>query len=799
MKHATRARALVSLVTAVCLLASPAAVMAKKGEKNYKRGLEYEAAQQWEKAAEEFALAVAAAPSETEYQLHYRRAVFNASQVYMQKGDELARKEEYIGAYHFFRLAYDLDPVNSLAAQEMERMLRLRGEKEGAGSVRDGEQAGKITPASYPTGQSDARPPVVAEKLRSINYNSDLKKFIRMLAAELGLNVIFDAQTFRTPRNVEVVLQDVTPARALDHIFLQEGLFFQSIDRRTILVADQGRRPQYQQLVIRTFYLTNADPADAQRLIQQAVSQQGRQVTVVPNKSTNSVTVRDTAENMRLIGEVLRTIDKERAEVVMDVKIYEVSRNDLMQFGNQLGTAASLTSLGGTGGLAVLGGPREAARAVTSAATAFGAAFVVPTSTLTALQQKDRSRVLAATQLHAFDGEKSAAHIGKKVPVQTAQLYPNTVAPGGMSAGAGATTVVSGGNGYNVIQYQDTGLTLEFTPQVFPNGDVQVKMSITSNDSSGSSLTPIFSERTLSGTARVQNNRTMMIASISQQQQSRTKSGLPLLGLVPVLGRLFTAPSNADTQTDIVVAITPHVMRAPAITPRDEESRPSGSMQSPQPGSLEAMLREEGAGGVQLAAGTSPAPAEVEQVSYVPAPKGVSVPDATGDVKPAGAREVSLPASNTTHAEPALNLSVWELAVKPEQAEMSVGKRQRVAVTLRGARPLGSALAVLRFDPKVLRVVGSSPGSLLAAAEGARPTASVDPNGIVVFIGEGSGAIPADGEGILFFIEVEALAPGDGALWLDEGAGRLTARDGSNLAAKAGRASISVKEYSAGQ
>ncbi|HEX8116863.1 MAG TPA: secretin N-terminal domain-containing protein, partial [Pyrinomonadaceae bacterium] len=488
----------------------------------------------------------------------------------------------------------------------MARMLRLRGEQEGAGGAREVGKERKITRASYPEGQGASRAPAAAEKLRAINYNGDLKKFIRVLASELGLNVIFDAQTFRTPRNTEVVLQDVTAARALDHVFLQEGLFFQSVDRRTIFVADQARRPQYQQLVIRTFYLTNADPADAQRLIQQAVPpQQGRAPTVIPNKSTNSVTVRDTAENIRLIAELLRAIDKERAEVVMDVKIYEVSRNDLTQFGNQLGTAASLTSLGGSGGLAVLGGPREAARAVTNAATAFGAALVLPTSTISALQQKDRSRVLAATQLHAFDGEKSQAHIGKKVPVQTAQLYPNTGTTGG--TGSGTTNSVYVGNGYNVIQYQDTGLTLEFTPQVFPNGDVQVKMSITSNDSSGSSLTPIFSERSLTGTARVQNNRTLMIASISQQQQSRTKSGLPLVGLVPVLGRLFTAPSNADAQTDIVVAVTPHVMRAPSITPRDEEPRPSGSQQTPQAESLEAMLREEGTGNVELANEAPPA------------------------------------------------------------------------------------------------------------------------------------------------------------------------------------------------
>jgi general secretion pathway protein D len=266
------------------------------------------------------------------------------------------------------------------------------------------------------------------------------------------------------------------------------------------------------------------------------------------------------------------------------VKIFEVSRNDLTQFGNQLGTGATLANLGGSNSLAVVGGSREVAQAATNAATALGAALVIPSSTVSALQQKDRSRVLASTQLHAFDGEKSEAHIGKKVPVETAQLYATTT-----TTPANANP---NGSGYPVIQYEDTGLTLEFTPQVFPNGDVQVKMNIKSNDASGSSLTPVFSERTLTGTARVQNNRTMMIASISQSQQSRTKTGLPLVGLVPVLGRLFTAPSNSDAQTDIVVTVTPHVLRAPAITPEDEKQHQSGSMQSPQAESLEAMLRE---------------------------------------------------------------------------------------------------------------------------------------------------------------------------------------------------------------
>ena len=121
-------------------------------------------------------------------------------------------------------------------------------------------------------------------------------------------------------------------------------------------------------------------------------------------------------------------------------------------------------------------------------------------------------------------------------------------------------------------------------------------MSIKSNDvtrtAGAAALTPTFTERNIEGTARIQNNRTMMIASVAQNQQSRGRQGLPLVGLVPVLGQMFTAPRREDTQTDIVIAVTPHVMRASSVNPEDEEMHPSGTLQTPTTGTLEAMMTE---------------------------------------------------------------------------------------------------------------------------------------------------------------------------------------------------------------
>ena len=326
-----KTRTYLSIVLVFSLLLVPVTALAKKGEKNFKRGMQYESAQQWDKAAQEFTLALAADPSNMEYQLHFRRASFNASQHYMQQGRTLAERGDFVGAYNAFRQAYGYDPVNELAVSEMERMLHLQNVKEGRNGVTKTSNDGTGTPqgGSSTNANATARLPRTDNQLRVVTYNGDLKAFIRSLAEQLNLNVIFDRTSFAQSRPIDINLKDVTTAQALDYVFLQEGLFFQKLSRRTILVADQSRRPQYQQLVLRTFFLSNMKPTDARTLVQQAIPPSvGRpQTIVVPDDATNSLTVRDTAENVRLIGDLLQSIDKDRAEVVMDVSIYEVSKN----------------------------------------------------------------------------------------------------------------------------------------------------------------------------------------------------------------------------------------------------------------------------------------------------------------------------------------------------------------------------------------------------------------------------------------------------------------------------------------
>jgi general secretion pathway protein D len=713
MKSVAHVRPAASLLMVVLLLAAPVAVLAKKGEKNYSRGLEYEKAQQWEKAAAEFALAVAASPSETEYQLHYRKALFNASQTFMTKGRALADQGDYVGAYNAFRQAYGLDPVNDLAAQEMEHMLRLQREREGANNP-----AKRNAPATYRDGQQTAPPQPDGqaadtgprEQLQTIQYNGDLEGFIRKLADELSLNVVFDSQFSMQKKNINVRWKDITPARALDYIFLSNGLFFQKLDRRTILVADQSKRPQYQQLVLHTFYLYNIKPDEAQKLLQGALpANAGRQPMFIPNTTTNSITVRDTPENIRIIGSLLRGIDKDRAEVVMDVSIYEISRSDLLQIGNQLGSQTTLGNLGGLqSGSFLLGGGRQLAGAAAGSVLPLstGVGLVIPASTISLLQSKSNTRLLFSTQVHAFDDEKSSTRVGSKVPVQTASVYNGLVSQPSTGNGTGTTAGAAnifGGGGYPVIQYEDVGLNLDFKPKVYPNKDVQVSMTIESKDEAAGPdpLTPIFTQRKIDGVARIPDGKTMLIASIAQNRQTDGRQGLPLVGLVPILGRLFTTPTKNNSQSDIVITMTPRVLRAPEILPEDEMSHPTGSMQNPQGESLEAMMRDADREDQFARLRSLPTnqavqlPAQPgEEVSFVPAPKALA------DAAASGAAAQPAPATNAAEA------TNNNAGAKPFNASLE---------TTGASQPVASPAALNAATPAVVPAVAAAKSNDTAA------------------------------------------------------------------------------------
>ena len=162
----------------------------------------------------------------------------------------------------------------------------------------------------------------------------------------------------------------------------------------------------------------------------------------------------------------------------------------------------------------------------------------MPTSAISFFQNKGKAKLLASTQIHVLDNEANAVRIGQRVPIQTASLpthrtsptTPGQPNPGGTAVGFGVPQ----------IQYENVGLNIDITPNVYED-DVQMKMKVetTSVDSSTGTLTPSFNQRTMTSVARVKDGQTTMVAGVSQNIESKTVKGIPLIGLIPILGRFF--------------------------------------------------------------------------------------------------------------------------------------------------------------------------------------------------------------------------------------------------------------------
>ncbi len=262
--------------------------MAGDHKKAYKRGVEYEQAERWDQAVEQFALAIVDEPGNAEYRLHYLRAIANASIQMTRRGDRLAEQKDYAAAYQAYRQAFSYDATNELAGEKMRYMRKLQGvEPEPPGP----EQG--LVRARYERRAATAPIPQSKRVLTDVSFNATpLRQVIDALAESLGLNIIYDADFKDDQKKIDLDLRGVTRAKALELVLLTNKLFYVQADSRTIVVApDQPQnRARYQELSVKTFYLRNAEANDVRTLVQQVVATK----FLVANKLQNSLTVRDT-------------------------------------------------------------------------------------------------------------------------------------------------------------------------------------------------------------------------------------------------------------------------------------------------------------------------------------------------------------------------------------------------------------------------------------------------------------------------------------------------------------------------
>jgi general secretion pathway protein D len=623
----TSGRRFLAAFLSLCLLLPSAALAdGKNGKKNFKEGMKYEQLQQWDMAAQRFALALSAEPNNPEYKVHYLQALQRASLMYVTRGDALADQNDYAGAYVAYRQAFNYDPGNEIAKFKMERMLELqKSQLSGAAEqVKYNTKTGAVTPVSNEI-QLATKPRSKGDIATNVKFTgTPLKQAIKSLSEPLKLNIVFDDSIRNDPVTVE--MNDVTVSRALDIILMQKKLAFEQVDRRTLFIYPDNvnNRPRFEKLLIKTFYLNNISAQTVKNVLAQMLPP-GRQTATVDAVGgsggspvgSNALIVKATPAELQLVQNLISNIDKNKNEVVLDIEIYEVGNDSLTQIGNQFvrspieltstifdndgkatGTtkiqSASLSNLGGIGLGRLTGGDSSFGGNLFSPFLGgVGTLFGLPPTQLSLLQSRGKSKLLHKTQIHVLDGGENETKVGRSVPVRLGTQFGNGFNFGGLNGvngvnnnnGGIANGIANGlaaglggfggfNNGFDSIQYRDVGLVIKAKPQITNEGYVEIKMNFESSDivASGGdvqNLTPTFTQRSLNTVARIQDGVTAVVAGVNQDVKNDARAGIPVLGMLPLVGRLFATPSQETRQTDVIITVTPHIVRSAGITAND--------------------------------------------------------------------------------------------------------------------------------------------------------------------------------------------------------------------------------------
>lgn len=792
-----------SALLLVAMLLAPVRTLADSHSKHFKKGKAFELNQQWDLAAEQFALALSQKPDNIEYRLHMLRALSNASLMFMERGKKLSQQKDYEGAYQAFRQAYSYDSTNEMALARMREMLELLGvpiEK----SELPSDEIQKIS-ARMEQFKKEALPDRKLSTYK-FNYTSDtsLESIIRSIAKLAKLNVVFEDSVARTveTKKVKFELENVTAPRALEILFDAQRLDYSVVGPRTIMVYQEAiaNKQRYEQLMVRTFYIKNADINDARNVLQTAVGSK----QIVPLKQLNALVVRDTEENLKIAEMILDGIDKTQSEIVLDINLYEVSNTALTQIGNQIAAPAEGSTTQGVN-LGNIGGFGQNKLRAGAAGGLFGGpvglALALPSSALTLLQSKSNSKLIASSQVRAFENETAQINIGQRVPIQTATLPTGVgVINPNQPGQPGQPGQTFGGFGVAQFQYQDVGLNVDVQPQVF-NDYVQMKVTIELSgiQAGPSSFNPIFTQRKIKGTTRIKEGDTGIIANVMRLDKRNTRAGVPFLSFVPLLGRAFSTPKEEDDAINIVITVTPYILRSPIQTDLDKLSiGPNGTANSYGASlSLEEYVirTDEEEYQQSLADPKRAKPSQPRSTTQQPdiAPVGngalrnVAVPQATpaqsvpvqttpAQTNPAQSvaqppqTEQSPPDSSRVKASGLQNQAPVGVIVRVLNPQIKVGQGGLIGVLLSSSGPqVTGATMTLRYNPNVIKVTSVRDGGLMSLfGSPAQFQFSDNGDSVTITAERAPGAQPVSASGQLALIYFSGVGGGSADLNLSE-------------------------------
>ncbi|WP_175939716.1 secretin N-terminal domain-containing protein [Caballeronia sp. BCC1704] len=363
-----------------------------------------------------------------------------------------------------------------------------------------------------------------------------------------GLNFTFDHDVQSSAPTT--IYASNTPVKQVLTMVLQANqLSSKVVGDNAILIYPKrpDKETEYRDLVVRTFYLTNSSAAQVLGVLKQMVKTRD----AVLDERTNAIVMRDAPETLKVAERIIRALDVTPAEVVIDAQILEVSSSDLLHlgiqypdsivFGLQSGTAADQTTLP----------PNTVTLQQLHNLNSSDVLVRIGPVGIDFLQTQGKTRTLANPSIRVRNREKAKVLIGDRLPV--------------------VTTTLSSNFSSESVNYQDVGLSLEVAPVIAGNDEVQVKLhmevsNVTDTITTSTGLVAYqIGTRSADTVMSVRNNETQMLAGLLQRNERAAASGLPGLSRIPVLDRIFGDRTNDAHETELVLLLTPRIVRGQAM------------------------------------------------------------------------------------------------------------------------------------------------------------------------------------------------------------------------------------------
>jgi general secretion pathway protein D len=548
-----------ALLLAIALLTGCAAGRAfRRGESRARVG-------DWDAAVTYYRTAVQANPDRAEYRIALERAMLNASRVHFDNARALEAKDQLDAALAEYRRTIEFDPGNT---QALDRVVQLQK------TIRDRVEASRPKPPiaqlREQARQVSATPllnPASRAPLDIRFTQASLRDILTFISNATGINVIYDASFNDRPVTVQLT---GSIEQALNTLLSSNGLFYTVLDERTIVVAQDSapNRLKYERQVALTIPLSYVEATEIAAMLT-AITRTTTGVTIppviVPNKTNNSITVRATEPVIAVIRELVLTNDKPRAEITLDVEILEVSRQRTKELGlnltqNQIGGIFSPEKVPPTSN-DTAGQPFNL-NTITQGVSTADFYLTVPSAIVKFLQSDVNTRFLAQTQLRGSEGAQLELKVGADEPYLTTSFSP--------IAGGGANV-----NPLSSYTFRTVGISVRATPRLITDeGDILLEL-VMSNDTLGPARlvggqsAPSFPTRSVTTKLRLRDGESHLLAGLLQDDERRSLRGFPGLIDIPVLKSLFSSSDDTISQTDIVMLLTPRIIRTHEYTTRD--------------------------------------------------------------------------------------------------------------------------------------------------------------------------------------------------------------------------------------